>query len=317
MEFNAITDRLLEHSDIGISVCQTVLFQHSHDRLIFIMRIPIPAMIVFILKWLNPEITIFPVPHEIKPSVPRSVFWHCLCGCLTALWVGQYTNGLDWYTVSAWWTQNCHWGMTHHWPQHTNFTNPIMHLSHIPQYTTLEQKCAHFCSKVVYCGMWDRCIFYLIFMPQIVLYFLRSTSVVSFHIDIVLTLSIESVCLANLNIDRGWLIYSAIHESCNTLWSLWPVGIHSIFQGPLTASCKLPAISAVQGDCERVYQWGWPQVCNHRRKQGLWFHEPSNLHGWQGWLTFWYPIQYKDCLSTCRNSHNGNPHTINSIYGWR
>ena len=68
----------------------------------------------------------------------------------------------------------------------------------------------------------------------------------------------ESVWLANLNIDWGWLIYSAIHESCNTLWSLWPVGIHSIFWRPLTPSCKLPAISAVQGDCERVYQWGWP-----------------------------------------------------------
>ena len=32
-----------------------------------------------------------------------------------------------------------------------------MHLSHIPQYTTLEQKCAHFCSNVVYCGIWNRC----------------------------------------------------------------------------------------------------------------------------------------------------------------
>ena len=33
-----------------------------------------------------------------------------------------------------------------------------MHLPHIPQCTILEQKCAHFCSKVVYCGIWDRCI---------------------------------------------------------------------------------------------------------------------------------------------------------------
>ena len=32
-----------------------------------------------------------------------------------------------------------------------------MHLPHILQYTTLEQKCAHFCSNVVYCGIWDRC----------------------------------------------------------------------------------------------------------------------------------------------------------------
>ena len=33
-----------------------------------------------------------------------------------------------------------------------------MHLSHILQYTTLEQKCAHICSNVVYYRMWDRCI---------------------------------------------------------------------------------------------------------------------------------------------------------------
>ena len=33
-----------------------------------------------------------------------------------------------------------------------------MQLYHIPQCTTLEQKCAHFCSKVVHCGIWDRCI---------------------------------------------------------------------------------------------------------------------------------------------------------------
>ena len=33
-----------------------------------------------------------------------------------------------------------------------------MHLSNIPQYTTWELKCAHFCPKVVHCGLWDRCI---------------------------------------------------------------------------------------------------------------------------------------------------------------
>ena len=37
----------------------------------------------------------------------------------------------------------------------TEFTNPTTHLCHIPQYTTLEQKCVHFCSKVVHCGIWD------------------------------------------------------------------------------------------------------------------------------------------------------------------
>ena len=39
----------------------------------------------------------------------------------------------------------------------TNFTNPTMHLTNIPQYTTLEQKCTHFCSNVVHCGIWGRC----------------------------------------------------------------------------------------------------------------------------------------------------------------
>ena len=38
----------------------------------------------------------------------------------------------------------------------TNLTNPAMHLSHISQCTTLEQKCAYFCSKVVHCGICDR-----------------------------------------------------------------------------------------------------------------------------------------------------------------
>ena len=35
----------------------------------------------------------------------------------------------------------------------TNLTYPTMHLSRIPQYTTLEQKCTHFCSSVLYCGI--------------------------------------------------------------------------------------------------------------------------------------------------------------------
>ena len=36
--------------------------------------------------------------------------------------------------------------------------NPIMNLSHIPQRTNREQKCWHFCSIMMYCGIWDRCI---------------------------------------------------------------------------------------------------------------------------------------------------------------
>ena len=36
-----------------------------------------------------------------------------------------------------------------------SLTNFFMHLSHFSQYTTVEQKCAHFCSKVVYCGTWE------------------------------------------------------------------------------------------------------------------------------------------------------------------
>ena len=40
------------------------------------------------------------------------------------------------------------------WPQ----KNSIMHLFLIPQCITLEQKCVHFCSKMVYCGIWDKCI---------------------------------------------------------------------------------------------------------------------------------------------------------------
>ena len=40
----------------------------------------------------------------------------------------------------------------------TTWSNkPASHLSHIPQCTTLGQKCSHFCSNVVYCGICDRC----------------------------------------------------------------------------------------------------------------------------------------------------------------
>ena len=36
--------------------------------------------------------------------------------------------------------------------------NPTIHLFHIPQCTTLEQNCVHFCSKMLYCVIWDRYI---------------------------------------------------------------------------------------------------------------------------------------------------------------
>ena len=50
---------------------------------------------------------------------------------------------------------------------YTQFCDPLtanhawystMHLSHIPQYIIIEQKCLHFCSPLVRCGIWDRCI---------------------------------------------------------------------------------------------------------------------------------------------------------------
>ena len=47
-------------------------------------------------------------------------------------------------------------------PQWVNWNRSIsqisMHQSHIQQYTTLEQKCAHFSSKVVHCGICGRTI---------------------------------------------------------------------------------------------------------------------------------------------------------------
>ena len=41
--------------------------------------------------------------------------------------------------------------------EQTTFKIPTVHLLHIPQCITLEQKFAHFCSKVVHCGIWNRC----------------------------------------------------------------------------------------------------------------------------------------------------------------
>ena len=44
-----------------------------------------------------------------------------------------------------------HWKVatTDMWKR-TNLKNPTMHLFHIPWYATLQQKCAHFCSQVVF-----------------------------------------------------------------------------------------------------------------------------------------------------------------------
>ena len=42
--------------------------------------------------------------------------------------------------------------------QQTNLTNSTIQLHHVPRCTTLEQKCAHFCSKGLYCGAWGSCI---------------------------------------------------------------------------------------------------------------------------------------------------------------
>ena len=42
--------------------------------------------------------------------------------------------------------------------EYTNFRYLTMDLSHISRYTTLEQKCAHVCSKLTYGEIWDRCI---------------------------------------------------------------------------------------------------------------------------------------------------------------
>ena len=42
--------------------------------------------------------------------------------------------------------------------QFTHLTNPPMYQTKITQYTILYQNCAHFCYKMVHCGIWDRCI---------------------------------------------------------------------------------------------------------------------------------------------------------------
>ena len=48
-------------------------------------------------------------------------------------------------------------------------TNPIiiMHLSHNPHHTTLEQKCAPFCTKVVHLGVWVICVVGFLFQALV------------------------------------------------------------------------------------------------------------------------------------------------------
>ena len=36
--------------------------------------------------------------------------------------------------------------------------HPTVYSTNIPQCTILQQKCAHFCCKMVHCGIWDWCI---------------------------------------------------------------------------------------------------------------------------------------------------------------
>ena len=57
--------------------------------------------------------------------------------------------------ILAWLHQ---WNIGFNLVELTKLTNPTMYMSHIPQCTTVEQKCTHFCSKMVHCGIWDRCI---------------------------------------------------------------------------------------------------------------------------------------------------------------
>ena len=64
-----------------------------------------------------------------------------------------------------------------------------------------------------------------------------------------------------ISLDIHWDIYwfNALWISAMHCGVMWPVGISAVFQRPLAVSYtalttgKLPAVSAVKGDCERVY----------------------------------------------------------------
>ena len=105
----------------------------------------------------------------------------CKCQCNFYLWhntpVTIFVVGLCYGSVNPCYVPN-HCQISHefgswmlHWPICFNayasrvlgyltyqITNPTMHLSFIPQCVTLRQIHAHFCSRLMHCGVWNRCI---------------------------------------------------------------------------------------------------------------------------------------------------------------
>ena len=86
--------------------------------------------------WADPE-----QPYSGNGIIEEIFYWHGIHVHRPVITVTSY---------------NCHGVSSHR--QDTNLTNLTIHLFHIPQYTTLEQKHVQFCSKVVYCWEWVKCI---------------------------------------------------------------------------------------------------------------------------------------------------------------
>ena len=88
--------------------------------------------------------------------------------------------------------------------------NPTVHLSHIPQYTTLEQKCAYFCSNVGYRAgvlwdLWDGPI-----MDKVIL-----KDTIKIHWPLKSTDTQTQQCMNVMHNSLGWTAHNMYNDTTN------------------------------------------------------------------------------------------------------
>ena len=101
-----------------------------------------------------------------------------------------------------------------------NLTNPTMYLSHITQYNIFEQKCTQFCSNVVHCGIWNRCI--VGFICEIGLFresaLAKLATARAIWIEKPAGLPTMSCCLLKMHFGRKLINLSKLTISWNSKW---------------------------------------------------------------------------------------------------
>ena len=107
--------------------------------------------------------------HRLRPQIQPGKWYESTSLSLQLLFIPQWCTSVLHRTLYGWHFAEdniflygnyhilfkCYWSFF--FGSHvTNLTNPTMHMPHVPQYATLEQKCSRLCSNVVwqvYCGL--------------------------------------------------------------------------------------------------------------------------------------------------------------------